>query len=231
MNPLDSVILALDTSNADTARRWLGGFPEIRRIKIGLQLYLAGGRELVRRFVDDGYWIFLDLKLHDIPNTVARAIEEICDLGVQLTTVHGLGGPRMIEAARQARERAGSGLAIVAVTALTSHSDDEWRGLGFRDDLAQSALRLASGAWDAGAEGVVCSPHETRALREALGEKALLVVPGIRLPGQSSGDQRRIAGPGATRRAGATYLVMGRSLTDAESPQATLQALADDLGS
>lgn len=227
----DPVVLALDTSDARQARAWLQTMPELRRVKVGLQLYLAAGADFVRSLTAEGYWVFLDLKLHDIPNTVAKAVGEVCKLGVGLTTVHGMGGARMIEAAVAAKKDLGATTEIVAVTALTSHSEAEWRQLGFAVDIATSTQGLAEAAAKAGADGIVCSPHEVATMRQRLGRAARLVVPGIRLPGQDAGDQRRIATPAATLQAGASYLVVGRALTDAADIKAALAQLATDLGS
>ncbi len=229
MNALDPVVLALDTGDPAEARAWLAALPAIRRVKVGLELYLAAGAGFVADLVADGYWVFVDLKLHDIPHTVGRATRELCRLGVGLTTVHALGGPRMIEAARAARDAAGAATHIVAVTALTAHDPEEWRGLGFADDIATAARRLAAQAMSAGADGVVCSPLEVSVLRAELGADAVLVTPGIRLPGQAAGDQRRIASPGTARRDGATWLVIGRALTAADDPATALAAVADEL--
>lgn len=229
MNILDPVVLALDTGDPAEARAWLGSLPAIRRVKVGLELYLAAGAGFVSDLIADGYWVFLDLKLHDIPHTVGRAMRELSGLGVGLTTVHALGGARMIEAARRARDEAGAATRIVAVTALTAHDPTEWRELGFADDIGDAARRLAVQAMAAGADGVVCSPLEVSILRAQLGADAVLVTPGIRLPGQAAGDQRRIASPGAARRDGATWLVIGRALTAAEDPAGALAAVAADL--
>lgn len=225
---LDPVILALDTGDPAQARAWLEAMPALRRVKVGLELFLAAGFPFVEQLRAEGYWVFLDLKLHDIPNTVGRAMREVAAREVELATVHALGGPRMIEAARAA---AGAGTRIVAVTALTAHDAGEWRELGFADDIADSARRLARQAVDAGADGVVCSPLEVSVLRHDLGPEALLVTPGIRLADQQAGDQRRIATPGGAARDGADLLVIGRPLTGAEAPAAVLERIADDLAS
>lgn len=229
MNPLDPVILALDTSDPVEAREWLALLPDIRRAKVGLQLYLAGGWNFVADLIADGIWVFLDLKLHDIPNTVAQATAEIVRRGVSLTTVHALGGARLIEAACEARDRVGGSTEIVAVTALTSHAPQEWRALGFDEPPDVGALRLARDAVAAGADGVVASPLEAAALRRSLGPAVRIVTPGVRLKGQDGGDQRRIATPAEALAAGATYLVVGRALTAAPDPVAAAAALAAEL--
>lgn len=229
MSVFDPVILALDVATVAEAKALLGRFPQIKRVKVGLQLYLAAGRTFVATLVRQGYWVFLDLKLHDIPNTVAYAIETLVDLGVGLTTVHALGGTRMIEAAVAARDRCGALTRIAAVTVLTSHAPDEWQRLGMRANIEASALRLAKLAIAAGADGLVCSSNEVAMLRRQLGNKPWLVVPGIRLPGQATDDQRRVARPGATLAAGANFLVLGRALTASANAKNALQALRFDL--
>jgi orotidine-5'-phosphate decarboxylase len=178
--------------------------------------------------VSRGERVFLDLKFHDIPNTVAGAIASARGLGASLVDVHALGGPAMIEAA--ARACAGSGARLLAITILTSHDERSLAAIGLGGDVATSVRRLATLARDAGADGVVCSPHEVALVREAGGPGFLVVTPGIRPAGAALGDQARAATPAAAIAAGADYLVVGRPITEAADPAVAAEAIVGEIG-
>lgn len=210
------IVVALDLPTGRDALALVDTLPGVRWVKIGPVLFVREGPALVRACQDRGLHVFLDLKWHDIPTTVAGAVTAARDLGVAMATVHCLGGPRMLEAAVGA---AGE-LALVGVTVLTSHDTAgfaEVLGRGV-PDLAFEAERLARGALRAGLRGVVASGHELALLREALGSEPWLVVPGIRLSGDGAGDQARVIEPEEAVRMGASHLVVGRSITAAEQP-------------
>ncbi|MEJ2105836.1 MAG: orotidine-5'-phosphate decarboxylase [Acidiferrobacteraceae bacterium] len=219
------VVVALDFPEPQTALKLAGRLdPHNCRLKVGLQLYTRAGPDLVRALVDRGFDIFLDLKFHDIPNTVAAACAAAADLGVWMMNVHCLGGRRMLQAARQAVDESAHRPLLFGVTILTSHSEEELGELGLQGDSGAEVTRLASLAQGAGLDGVVCSPHEAARLREALGAGFGLITPGVRPEGSSSDDQRRTRTPTEALAAGADWLVVGRPITRAADP---VQALAD----
>jgi orotidine-5'-phosphate decarboxylase len=195
--------------------------------KIGSQLFTAAGPPLVSELVGRGERVFLDLKFHDIPNTVAGAIASAGRLGVSLVDIHGLGGRAMIEAAARARE--GSGARLLAITILTSHDAATLGEIGLGGTVADSVQRLARLARDCGADGVVCSPHEVALIREACGLGFLIVTPGIRPAGAALGDQARAATPATALAAGADYLVVGRPITEAADPTAAADAIVGEM--
>lgn len=217
------VILALDLPGVE-ARRLLDRVPDLRWVKVGSILFAEEGPGLVRELVGRGLQVFLDLKWHDIPNTVAGAVERARDLGVAMATVHTLGGPAMLEAAARA---AGDGLGVVGVTVLTSHTPDSYAAATGRGpvNLLDEVGRLADIALQAGLRGVVCSPLEAARVRSRAPAGAWLVVPGIRRPGDASGDQARTATPADAVRAGATHLVVGRPVLQAADPAGVLADL------
>ncbi len=218
------IIVALDLP-ADDARRLLDRLPEVRWVKIGSILFAREGPALIRELTGRGLKVFLDLKWHDIPNTVAGAVEGARDLGVAMATVHTLGGAAMMQAAARA---AGPGLGVVGVTVLTSHDAAGYGTTVGRDGvvLLDEVRRLARSAREAGLRGIVCSPLEVAAVGDALGKGDWRVVPGIRRPGDAAGDQVRTGGPAETVRAGATHLVVGRPIIQAEDPGAVFRELA-----
>ena len=184
--------------------------------KVGSQAFTAAGPELVREIVALGERVFLDLKFHDIPNTVAGAVASAARLGVSLATVHGLGGRAMLEAAVGSLPAMGTRL--LAITVLTSHDEATLGEIGVGGGLTNAVERLARLAKDAGVDGVVASPHEVALIRQACGRDFLVVTPGIRPAGAKSGDQARAATPAAALAAGADYLVVGRPITEAADP-------------
>ena len=198
--------------------------------KVGMELFYAEGAPLVREIKDRGVKVFLDLKLHDIPNPVKCAARVLGRLGVDMTTVHALGGPAMVAAAREgldegAREAGLEPPKLLAVTILTSMDQGQLEAVGIERPVAEEAALLAAMARGNGADGVVCSAFEAAALREALGPDALIVTPGIRPQGSEAGDQSRVATPARAIRQGATHLVVGRPVTKADDPVAALRSI------
>jgi orotidine-5'-phosphate decarboxylase len=218
------LILALDRPDPDSARAMVERIPELEWVKIGSVLFTRGGPPLVAWLRDRGHRVFLDLKWHDIPNTVRGAVANARAMGVSMVTVHTLGGRAMLEAARDA---AGFDLHVVGVTVLTSHDLVGYtEAVGRRPaGLAEEAVRLATLARSAGLDGVVCSPLEAAALRATLGPDALLVTPGIRAAGAAAGDQARVATAAAAVQAGASHLVVGRPVLEAADPGLAWAAL------
>jgi orotidine-5'-phosphate decarboxylase len=195
-----------------------------RFYKVGSELFTASGADIVQWLRDTGCDVFLDLKFHDIPNTVAGAMRNVARMGVRIATVHASGGSRMMEAAVEA---AGSSCGVLAVTILTS-LDDETLGEAWgrdRVDVENEVLRLAELGRSAGVHGIVCSGHEAKAVHSRHGDALKLLVPGVRLPGDPAADQARVVTPQDAANAGATYLVLGRSVTAAKDPRAAMEAV------
>jgi orotidine-5'-phosphate decarboxylase len=222
------VIVALDLPGGSDALRLLDRLPDARWVKVGSILMTREGPDLVRVLVDRGLRVFLDLKWHDIPNTVAESVAAVRELGVSLATVHTLGGAQMMEAA--ARAAAGGRLGLVGVTVLTSHDPGSYgRAVGRAEvDLAREVERLSGEAVRAGLAGVVCSPREVAAVRRQVGPEALVVVPGIRGRSDERGDQVRVASASAAVAAGATHLVVGRPILQAADPVAAFRGLLEE---
>jgi orotidine-5'-phosphate decarboxylase len=219
--PRDRLIVALDFPSAALALDHVDRLEgSCRWFKVGLELYLAAGGSIVR-----GFEVFLDLKLHDIPNTVAGAVRSVSSLGASLLTVHASGGEAMLAAAAEAAAGAPDAPRLLAVTVLTSMDATQLSGVGVFDSPAQQVLRLGRLAMATGMDGLVCSPAEVSALRANLGDSPLLVVPGVRLEGGDHGDQRRVATPSAAIAAGASMLVVGRPITQAPDPAAAVKAI------
>jgi orotidine-5'-phosphate decarboxylase len=218
------IIVALDLPSATEALRLLERLGEARWVKVGSVLMTREGPPLLRALVGRGFQVFLDLKWHDIPNTVADAVAAARDAGVSLATVHTLGGEAMMMAAARAADGA---VALVGVTVLTSHSAAGYAEAVGRSgvELGAEVTRLARSAARAGLQGVVCSPHEVALVRDALPDGALVVVPGIRRAGEPTGDQVRVAGAREAALAGATHLVIGRPVLQAADPAAALREL------
>lgn len=222
------LVLALDLASREAADQLLGRIPDVRWVKLGSVLFTRAGPSMVTSLKDRGYHVFLDLKWHDIPNTVVGAVRGARAMGVDMVTVHTLGGRAMMAAAKEA---AGPELAVVGVTVLTSHDP-----VGFADvvgrkpvDLAAEVERLAELARVAGIDGVVASALETARLRTLLGPDKLLVTPGIRGRGDRPGDQVRVATAGDAARAGSTHLVVGRPVIEAADSAAAWAALAAEI--
>jgi orotidine-5'-phosphate decarboxylase len=202
--------------------------------KVGLELFAAAGPAVIEPLVSRGHSIFLDLKLHDIPNTVAGAVRSAAAHGARMITLHALGGPAMLAAARAALEGLPDPPQLLAVTVLTSMDSQQLEAVAIRHSPAEQAELLARMGLAAGINGFVCSPQETRSLRALTGPEGVLVVPGIRPAGSGAGDQKRIATPADAIRAGASYLVVGRPITQAPDPaeagETILRQIADALG-
>jgi len=212
----ERLIVALDMPDARTVREIVSRVGDAAGVyKVGLQLFTAEGPELVRELVGSGRKVFLDLKLHDIPNTVSHAVKSAVGLGVHMLTVHAGGGTDVLRAAVDA---AGSRLAILAVTVLTSLNDDDIHETGIPASVSDQVLRLASLAQKIGCAGVVTSPCETASVRKALGESLLIVNPGVRPAGAGKDDQERTATPAEAIRAGASHIVVGRPITRVQDP-------------
>jgi len=228
MTPRERLIVAVDVPKADAASELVDRLAgRVGLFKLGSQAFTAAGPELVREVVGRGERVFLDLKFHDIPNTVAGAVASAAQLGVSLATVHGLGGRAMLEAAVGALPALGTKL--LAITILTSHDEATLGEIGVGGGVSDSVKRLALLAKDAGMDGVVASPHEVALVREACGPGFLIVTPGIRPAGAASGDQARAATPAAALSAGADYLVVGRPITEAKDPGAAADAIVREM--
>ena len=224
---LPRVAVALDTSDRATFERWCRLFgPRVGLLKVGLESYLRWGPDAVRVARDHAEAVFLDLKLHDIPNTVAGAVAAARDLGVRFLTVHAAGGTEMLSAAVEA---AADQVELLAVTVLTHLDGPSLAALGMPGEVGARVAAWAELARAQGCAGVVCSPHELAALRPRLPPPFLLVTPGVRPAGTDLGDQRRVATPRQALAAGADYLVIGRPLTAAADPAMALAALAGEL--
>jgi len=220
------VIVALDFPSADAALALAGQLsPDQCRVKVGKELFTRAGPQLVRELSARGFEVFLDLKYHDIPNTVAQACVAAAELGVWMLNVHALGGRRMMQAARAAIDDSATRPLLIAVTVLTSHASADLEELGLPSDPAALASDLAALAHDVGMDGVVCSAQEAPKLRRRLGHAFVLVTPGIRTAGDAADDQRRITTPGMAVEQGASYLVVGRPITKAADPLSALRAI------
>ena len=225
---VSEVILALDVPSREDALRLVDSIPEARWVKVGPVLLTGTGTVFVGELVDRGLQVFLDLKWHDIPNTVAGAVAAAADLGVAMATVHTLGGPAMMAAAAQAAGQ----VSLIGVTVLTSHTSAEWAlTLGGADrPLGGEVSRLTLLGRESGLDGVVCSPHEIESVREVLGDSPLIVTPGIRRADDAVGDQARVATPAAAAAAGASHLVVGRPVLLAADPRAAFRTIQEEAG-
>ena len=225
----ERVIVALDVPNAERALGLVERLDGIVQwFKVGLELYLSEGNSIVDAVRSRGYSVFLDLKLHDIPNTVAGAVRSASRAGAGMLTVHAGGGPAMLAAAVEAAEGLTSAPKLLAVTVLTSMDQSQLQAVGVSASPAEQVLRLARTGWDAGIRGFVSSAEEVAAMRQAFPE-ATLVIPGIRPEGAAAGDQKRVATPAAAIAAGADYLVIGRPITQAADPAAAAAAILDEI--
>lgn len=224
------IFCALDTTDADAALRLAGALKGVvGGIKLGLEFFVANGPEGVRQ-VAAGQPLFLDLKLHDIPNTVAGAVRAIVPLGVTMTTIHASGGAAMMKAAADAAAEAGpSRPSLLGVTILTSLDQESLPSIGFDGPVSDAVKRLAALAQQSELDGAVCSPHEVASLRAQCGPKFKLVVPGIRPAGAAADDQRRVMTPKEALAAGADVLVIGRPITGAANPATAARAIVAEL--
>ncbi len=230
MSPSKDLIVALDFPEAREALALVDRLEGATSwFKIGLELYVAEGNSLVSELQRRGYSIFLDLKFHDIPNTVASAVRSVARLNVNMLTLHAAGGPEMLSAAVEAVDQADSRLSLLAVTVLTSMDKAQLEATGISGDTEGQVEKLARMAWSCGVQGFVCSAVEVGGLRSRLGAKPLLVIPGIRPAGAEAGDQRRVATPAAAIASGASYLVVGRPITQAADPGAAARAILAEM--
>ena len=224
------VIVSLDYPDAQQAKQLCEKLdPAACKIKIGKELFTSAGPRLIDKLVNDGFDIFLDLKYHDIPNTVAGACRAAADLGVWMLNVHASGGSAMMSAAREAIEQSSNKPLLIAVTVLTSMSQEDLTELGLDDGVEKQVLRLAALAKQSGMDGVVCSAKEVSRLSQELGQGFCLVTPGIRPAGSNVDDQKRIMTPADAINAGSHYLVIGRPITKADDPLAALNKINSEI--
>lgn len=227
----ERLIVALDVPNGTAAIDLVDRLDgACKWFKIGLELFIAAGPGIVERLRGHGCSIFLDLKFHDIPNTVAGAVRSAAGLGAQMMTVHASGGLEMLKAARAALEGIANPPELLAVTVLTSMNASQLKSIGVEDSPAEQVSRLAEAGLDAGFRGFVCSPHEVATLRARTGPEGVLVVPGIRPAGAELGDQQRIATPAEALRLGASFLVVGRPITQAADPARAAKDILLEMG-
>jgi orotidine-5'-phosphate decarboxylase len=224
------LIVALDVPGTEAAEemvRQLEG--ACQWFKVGLELFAAAGPAVVEALTARGVSVFLDLKFHDIPNTVAGAVRSAAGLGARMMTVHAAGGPAMLAAARAALDGVADPPQLLAVTVLTSMDAEQLKATGVTLSPAEQAELLARMGWEAGIRGFVCSPHEVAAVRALTGPEAVLVVPGIRPAGAASGDQKRLSTPADALSAGANYLVVGRPITQSPDPAQAAEAILQEM--
>ncbi|MBX3630462.1 MAG: orotidine-5'-phosphate decarboxylase [Nitrosomonas sp.] len=222
------IIVALDFSSAEQALDLTSRLdPDLCRLKVGKELFTATGPGLIEKLIRDGFDIFLDLKYHDIPNTVANACKAAADMGVWMLNVHAMGGRKMLSAAREAI--APGTAKLIAVTLLTSMDQDDLNDIGLQGNPEQIVLRLAALTQACGLDGVVCSALEARQLRQMTGPDFHLVTPGIRPQENNSDDQKRVTTPTAAIKNGSDYLVIGRPITQAPDPLRALEQLNQEI--
>lgn len=229
---MSKVIIALDFPTESAALALVDQLdPSMCRLKVGLEMYTAFGRPFVKNLMDKGFEIFLDLKFHDIPNTVAAACRQAADIGVWMTNIHALGGLKMMQAAQKAVDEVGSGTQLIAVTILTSHQQSDLPLIGVNDSVNDQVARLACLTAEAGLEGIVCSAQEVDMLKglNKLPEDFVFVTPGIRPEWAATGDQQRIMTPSKALSVGSTHLVVGRPITAAEDPMVALKRIQEEM--
>jgi len=229
-DPRQRLIVALDVSSAAAAQKIVAAVGDSASCyKVGMQLYTAEGPGVVRDLVASGRRVFLDLKYHDIPNTVASAVREAAALGVSMLTIHASGGSKMIRAATDAGRSAKGALMVLGVTVLTSLDDDDLNQLGIQGRVQDQVLRLAKLAIAGGCHGVVASAHEASALRSEVDGDFAIVTPGVRPAGVEHGDQARVVTPAEAIAAGATHIVVGRPITGAANPAGEARAILSQM--
>ena len=233
----DRLIVALDVSTMDAMKSIVSSLGDsVSFYKVGMELFYAEGDQPVRYLQEHGKHVFLDLKLHDIPNTVAHGVSSLTRLGANLITIHGQGGPIMMKAAAEAARESAEKLGIerpklLAITVLTSFDDESWTSIGGQLPIADQVIRLAKLAKESGMDGVVCSALEAKMIREACGPDFLIVTPGIRPSFAATNDQKRIATPSGALQDGASRLVIGRPITQAEHPQEAVRLIIEEMES
>jgi orotidine-5'-phosphate decarboxylase len=228
----EKLIVALDVSTAAAAQKIVAAVGDSAlTYKVGMQLYTAEGPRVVRDLVASGRRVFLDLKYHDIPTTVAAAVHEAARLGVSMLTVHAAGGGKMLHAAVDAARANNPALLVLGVTVLTSLDENELEKVGFRGTVRDEVLRLSAMALDNGCKGIVTSAREAAAVRAELGHNFAIVTPGVRPAGSRHADQARVATPSEAIAAGASHIVVGRPITEAPDPAAEARAILDQIRS
>jgi orotidine-5'-phosphate decarboxylase len=231
-DPRGKLIIALDVSTAAAARKIVAAVGDSAlTYKVGMQLYTAEGPQLVRDLVASGRSVFLDLKYHDIPHTVAGAVHEAAQLGVSMLTVHAAGSDKMLRAAVDAARATNPALLVLGVTVLTSLDDNDLEKVGFRGTVRDEVLRLSALALANGCHGIVTSAREASAVRAELGDDFAIVTPGVRPAGSGHGDQVRVVTPAEAIAAGANYVVVGRPITEAADPAAEARAILGQISS
>jgi orotidine-5'-phosphate decarboxylase len=229
-DPRQRLIVALDVSTATAARKIVAAVGDsAHAYKVGMQLYTAEGPDVVRELVSSGRRVFLDLKYHDIPNTVAAAVNQAALLKVSMLTVHAAGGSKMLKAAVEASQDS-QGVQVLAVTVLTSLNDTELGKIGIRGAVLDQVLRMTALALSNGCHGVVASAQEAGALREEFGENFVIVTPGVRPAGSGPHDQARVVTPAEAIAAGASHIVVGRPITEAMDPASETRAILGQMG-
>jgi orotidine-5'-phosphate decarboxylase len=230
-DPRQKLIVALDVPTAVAAQKIVTAVGDSASIyKVGMQLYTAEGPGVVRDLIASGRRVFLDLKYHDIPNTVASAVKEAAQLGVSMLTVHTSGGAKMIRAAVDAARATSPSLMVLGVTVLTSMGEDDLESIGIRGSVLGEVKRLAALALASGCQGIVASAREASNLRAELGHKFAIVTPGVRPAGTGHGDQVRVVTPAEAIAAGASHIVVGRPITEAADPAAEVRAILGQIG-
>ncbi len=225
-----NIIVALDYASANDALRLTSQLdPALCKLKVGKELFTVAGPQLVNQLQARGFQIFLDLKFHDIPNTVGKACEAASRLGVWMLNVHASGGKAMMQAAREGVDKSGQTPFLIAVTVLTSMTQENLTEIGVHTPLQQHVLNLASLSYSAGLHGVVCSAHEAGSIKDAISNKFLTVTPGIRPANTSLDDQNRVMTPSRALQMRADYLVIGRPITQAENPLLALQNIHQEI--
>ncbi|KPD22574.1 orotidine-5'-phosphate decarboxylase [Idiomarina abyssalis] len=228
---LPKIYVALDCQTQEEANQLVSRLPSGQvGLKVGKELFTSIGPEWVRKQVEQGFSIFLDLKFHDIPNTVAKAVTSAAKIGVDIVNVHASGGSDMMKAAKDALEPFDNPPLLIAVTVLTSMSDADLADIGIQVTAEQQVLNLAKLTQKAGLDGVVCSAQEARMLKDALGESFKLVTPGIRPTNSATDDQKRVMTPKEAILAGVDYMVIGRPITRSENPEETVAEILASIG-
>ena len=229
--PLDpKIVIALDYANAQDALSFVEQLdPTLCRLKVGKELFTAAGPQLIEMLIAKGFGVFLDLKFHDIPSTVAKACEAASRLGVWMLNVHASGGSAMMESAREGVDRSGHQPILIAVTVLTSMNQQMLNETGVAGTVADQVLNLAKLTQQSGLDGVVCSAQEAPTLRKALGDKFCLVTPGIRPADAALDDQSRVVTPSQALALGSSYLVIGRPITHAKNPLEALTKIHEEI--
>lgn len=224
------LIVALDFPTVEQALIFVKPLdPQLCKLKVGFELFVAAGPDFVKQLVDQGFDVFLDLKFHDIPNTVASACKSAAKLGVWMMNVHAGGGDKMMAAAKQSLVDCNSDAKLIAVTVLTSMDDSQLKKVNIQSAAEEQVKHLARLTQESMLDGVVCSAQEAKALREILGKEFLLVTPGIRPQGVDAGDQSRVMTPAKAKQAGVSYIVVGRPITQSNNPLEVIDTINIDM--